>query len=61
MQIQTVSMKELMLLITGLRAIHVADSEVERYKLVVQLENELATRYGRMVGTVEQQERNNVR
>ena len=46
MQISQVTEKELGLLITGLRAIHVADSERERHKLAVQLEVELATRYG---------------
>lgn len=60
MQIQQVKQKELMLLIAGLRAIHIADSEPERFKLAIQLENELATRFGMMVGTVEEQERNNV-
>lgn len=59
MQIQTATEKELALLITGLRSIHIADSEVERKKLAIQLETEMATRYGRMVGQVSEQERNN--
>jgi hypothetical protein len=57
MQISQVTEKELGLLITGLRAIHVADSERERHKLAVQLEVELATRYGKRVGVEDEQER----
>lgn len=57
MQISQVSKTELMLLIAGLRAIHIADSINERRKLVIQLENELSTRYGVMVGTAQEQER----
>jgi len=57
MQISQASKKELMLLIHGLRAIHVADSEDVRSKLAIQLETELATRYGVMVGTEDEQER----
>lgn len=57
MQIQTATEKELALLITGLRAIHVADSEVTRRRLALQLETELATRFGKMVGSWNEQER----
>jgi len=57
MQISQVTAKELMLLIHGLRSVHVADSEKVRKKLAIQLENELSTRYGKMVGNVEEQER----
>lgn len=57
MQISQCTEKELALLIHGLRAIHVADSEDVRRKLAIQLETELATRYGRMVGTANDQER----
>ena len=46
MQISRVTQKELMLLIHGLKAIHVSDSEDVRKKLQEQLENELSTRYG---------------
>ena len=58
MQIQSASMKELMLLIAGLRAIHISDSVKEKHKLLIQLETELSTRYGVMVGTDAEQERN---
>lgn len=58
MQISQVNQKELMLLIAGLRAIHIADSMLAKRKLLIQLEQELSTRYGVMVGTVEEQERN---
>lgn len=58
MQIQSVKREELMLLITGLRAIHVADQEPLRRALALQLENDLSTRYGVMVGTDAEQERN---
>lgn len=57
MQISQVSKVELCLLITGLRAIHVSDSEDVRSKLAIQLENELSTRFGIMVGTDDEQER----
>ena len=46
-----------MLLIHGLRSFHVVDMERDRLKLAVQLEIELSTRYGVMVGTEEEQER----
>lgn len=46
MQIQSVKKEELMLLIHGLRAVHVSDSEETRAKLQKQLEQELSTRYG---------------
>jgi len=58
MQISQVTKQELMLLIGGLRSIYVADSETIRKKLAIQLENELSTRYGVMVGTAQEQERN---
>jgi hypothetical protein len=57
MQIQTVTQKELALLIHGLRSIHVADSEDVRRKLALQLENEMATRFSMMVGSWSEQER----
>lgn len=57
MQISQVTEKELCLLITGLRAIYIANSEPVRSKLAIQLETELSTRYGIMVGTNEEQER----
>jgi len=58
MQIQQATKTELMLLITGLRAILIADSVKEKHKLLIQLETELSTRYGVMVGTDAEQERN---
>jgi hypothetical protein len=58
MQISQAKQKELMLLIHGLRAIYISDSETERHALAVQLETELATRFGVMVGNPEDQERN---
>lgn len=58
MQISQTTETELSLLITGLRAIHVADAEVTRKKLAIQLENELSTRYGKMIGNADDQERN---
>lgn len=57
MQISRATEKELSLLITGLRAIHIADSEAERKQLAIQLETELTTRYGKMVGNSDEQER----
>jgi hypothetical protein len=57
MQISQATKQELMLLIHGLRSIHVADSEDVRSKLAIQLETELSTRYGVMVGTDAEQER----
>jgi hypothetical protein len=57
MQISQVTEKELALLITGLRAIHIADSEDVRRKLALQLENEMATRFSMMVGSWSDQER----
>jgi hypothetical protein len=61
MQISSVKEVELGLLITGLRAIHVADQELTKHKLLIQLETELATRFGRMIGTASEQERNTTR
>lgn len=58
MQISQVTVVELGLLIMGLRAIHVADSEAIRHRLAKQLKQELSTRFGTMVGTVDEQERN---
>ena len=60
MQISQVTEKELGLLITGLRAIHVADSEDARSRLAIQLEVELTTRFGKRVGAADEQERNKV-
>jgi hypothetical protein len=60
MQISQVTQKELSLLITGLRAIFVVDCEDARKKLAIQLENELSTRFGKMVGTDAEQERERV-
>ncbi len=57
MQISQVKQKELMLLITGLRSIHISDSEPERLKLARQLESELSARFGVMVGGPKDQER----
>ena len=57
MQISQVTEKELSLLIAGLRAIHVADSESVRRKLAIQLELELSRRFGKMVGSWSEQER----
>lgn len=57
MQITTATKTELMLLIHGLRSIHVSDKEIERHELAVQLENELSTRYGVMLGVTSDQER----
>jgi hypothetical protein len=56
-QISQITRTELSLLIAGLRAIHVADSEDVRRKLAIQLENELSTRYSLMVGSWSEQER----
>lgn len=58
MQIQNCNQDELMLLIHGLRSIFVADKEAIRHRLTIQLETELSTRYGKMVGTEQEQERN---
>lgn len=58
MQISQVKQAELQLLIHGLRSVHVSDMEEIRHKLCVQLETELATRFGVMVGTDAEQERN---
>lgn len=60
MQISQIKQDELMLLIHGLRSIHVSDKETIRHRLAVQLENELSTRYSMMVGTSEEQERNRI-
>lgn len=60
MQISTATKDELSLLIHGLRSIYVADTEQLRSKLAVQLETELSTRYGVMVGEPTDQERNKV-
>jgi len=60
MQISRVTETELGLLITGLRAIHVADAEATRKTLAVQLEHEMATRFNKMVGKPEDQEREKV-
>lgn len=49
MQVQTATETELGLLITGLRAIFVADAEDVRRRLQEQLENELRTRYGKCI------------
>jgi hypothetical protein len=57
MQISQATQQELMLLIHGLRSVFVADSEDIRKKLAIQLETELSTRYGVMVGTDDEQER----
>jgi hypothetical protein len=57
MQIQTVTEKELALIIHGLRAICVTDSESVRRKLAIQLENEMSQRFGKMVGSWSEQER----
>lgn len=59
MQITSHKKEELTLLITGLRAIHIADQEPLRKKLAIQLETELSTHYGVMVGSSEEQERTN--
>ena len=45
MQISKTSKEELMLLIHGLRSIHVSDMEGVRARLQKQLEDELFTRY----------------
>ena len=58
MQISSATKNELSLLIHGLRSIYVADMEDTRKKLAIQLEQELSTRYGMIVGTQEEQERN---
>lgn len=58
MQISQVNETELSLLITGLRSIYIADVEPVRLKLAQQLENELSTRYGKMIGAAGEQERN---
>lgn len=60
MQIQTVTADELGLLITGLRSVHIVDQAVLMSRLKIQLETELSTRYGMMIGTVDEQERNRV-
>lgn len=57
MQISHINEIELMLLIHGLRSIHVSDIEAERKKLTIQLETELSTRFGTMVGVAQDQER----
>lgn len=57
MQIQTATKTELMLLVHAIRSVYVADVEDTRKKLAVQLETELASRYGVMVGTDAEQER----
>ena len=46
MHIKNVSKEELGLLILGLRAISVIDQEELHTKLLIQLENELSTRFG---------------
>lgn len=46
-----------MLLINGLRSTHVANLEPLRRRLAIQLETELNTRYGVMVGQAGDQER----
>lgn len=46
MQIQSVKKEELMLLIHGLKSVHVSDMETVRAKLQAQLEQELSTRFG---------------
>lgn len=58
MQISQITKTELGLLITGLRAIHVADCETERRKLAIQLETEMSTRFGMSIGGPDEQERN---
>ena len=58
MQISQATENELGLLITGLRAIHVSDQAELRLRLAAQLETELATRYGTMIGSAAEQERN---
>lgn len=58
MQISQIKQVELALLITGLRAIHVSNSAKEKRTLLIQLENEMSTRFGMMIGKVEEQERN---
>jgi hypothetical protein len=58
MQISRITKTELALLIAGLRCIHVSDAEATRKKLALQLENEMATRFGVMVGSENEQERN---
>lgn len=60
MQISRCTETELGLLITGLRAIYVDDVEETRKRLAIQLESELQTRYGKMIGTADMQERNAV-
>lgn len=59
MQIQQITETELGLLITGLRAIYVADVESVRRKLAIQLENEMSTRFNKRIGKPDEQERNN--
>ena len=58
MQIQTATKEELSLLITGLRSVIVVDQRGLQIRLMKQLENELSTRYGVMVGTDKEQARN---
>ncbi len=57
MQIQTATKDELGLLIKGLRQIYVDDVEHVRHSLLVQLENELLTRFGLRIGEPDEQER----
>lgn len=59
MQINHHKKEELILLITGLRLIYIANLEPLRKKLAIQLETELFTHYGVMVGSDSEQERSN--
>lgn len=57
MQISQVNANELGLLITGLRSIHIANQAELLSRLKIQLEQELSTRFGMMIGTPAEQER----
>lgn len=58
MQIKTATKEELGLLIEGLRSIAVIDQIDLQKKLLRQLENELTTRFGARLLTVEEAEAN---
>jgi hypothetical protein len=57
MQVQQATAEELGLLIAGLRAIYIADQVTLQRRLLVQLETELSTRYGKRIGSSEEQAR----